>query len=478
MKAESAQAVLVFLQGIKEIQAVQEALLSTREYAYEPARSWVLPIHSAVPPEEQRLAFARPPPGARKVVLATNIAETAITIDDVSFVIDTCRMKENRYDPTTRMESLDDVPISAANAKQRRGRAGRCKPGVAFHLVTRRTMMAAPSHQAPEVQRMPLDRLILGIKALNYDAPAATICSRLIEPPSAAAVSRSIADLIDLEALSRNPPREGMAEGDDPGEELTALGLHLARLPVDVHIGKLILLGAIFGKTNDVLTIAATLSTRTPFLSPITRRDEADAAKMRFACGQSDHLTMLRAYHEWDALGGEAKFQFCRDNFLGVRTLIAIGALKRQLLELLCDAGFVQSPVPLRARVVEAVGRRVDGSDGVRLALSGYLAAELLPGGGPRCGGGGGGGGGPRRRRPAAPRGGPRRVRLLPQLWAGRVGRQGGRPLLPAVLGELRGGRARGAAPAAADAGHGGRAARRRAGRAAGQPTAAPAAAE
>ena len=183
-EAGEAQAVLVFLQGIKEITAVQEALLSTREYAFEPARSWVLPIHSAVPPEEQRLAFARPPPGVRKVVLATNIAETAITIDDVSFVIDCCRMKENRYDATTRMESLEDVPISAANAKQRRGRAGRCRPGVAFHLVTRRTMNAAPSHQAPEVQRMPLDRLILGIKALNYDRPAAAVCAALIEPPS------------------------------------------------------------------------------------------------------------------------------------------------------------------------------------------------------------------------------------------------------------------------------------------------------
>ena len=375
-EAGEAQAVLVFLQGIKEIAAVQEALLSTREYAYEPARSWVLPIHSAVPPEEQRLAFARPPPGVRKVVLATNIAETAITIDDVSFVIDCCRMKENRYDPTTRMESLEDVPISAANAKQRRGRAGRCRPGVAFHLVTRRTMNAAPSHQAPEVQRMPLDRLILGIKALNYDRPAATVCAALIEPPSPAAVERSIRDLIDLEALARTPPTDEHPLID--GEELTALGLHLSRLPVDVHIGKLILLGAIFGQVNDVLTIAATLSTRTPFLSPLSRREEADAAKLRFANGQSDHLTMLRAYNEWDALGGEAKFEFCRNNFLGVRTLQAISGLKRQLLELLCDAGFVQphGGMPFRARQVEGLGRRIDGSDGVRLALAGQLFLE------------------------------------------------------------------------------------------------------
>eukprot|EP00900_Chrysochromulina_parva_P022977 jgi/Chrpa1/5312/Chrysochromulina_OHIO_Genome00013211-RA len=382
-----AQAVLVFLQGIKEIVAVQDALLCTREYSQEPARSWVLAVHSSVPPEEQRMAFKRPPPGVRKVVLATNIAETAITIDDVSFVIDCCRMKENRYDPATRMESLDDVPISQANAKQRRGRAGRCRPGVAFHLVTKRTLDAAPTHQAPEVQRMPLDRLILAIKALNYDRSAANVCAALIEPPSPAAVQRSIADLCDLEALSRTTVKVKPAvEAEDGkeaqeaefeiGEELTSLGLHLSRLPVDVHIGKLILLGAIFNRTNDVLTIAATLSTRTPFLSPVQRREEADQAKRRFAFNQSDHLTMLRAYNEWDALSGNAKFDFCRENFLGVRTLQSISGLKRQLLELLCDAGFVKSSTPLRVRAVEALGRREDGSDGVKLALVGFLSGE------------------------------------------------------------------------------------------------------
>ena len=135
----------------------------------------MLPLHSSLPPEEQRRVFDRPPPGVRKVVLTTNIAETAITVDDVAYVIDTGRMKEKRFDPARRMESLEDVLVSRANAKQRRGewdhtstssrcspsewypspyplprlhrpprllyisrpgRAGRCRPGVAFHLLT------------------------------------------------------------------------------------------------------------------------------------------------------------------------------------------------------------------------------------------------------------------------------------------------------------------------------------------------------
>ena len=108
----------------------------------------------------------------------------------------------------------------------------------------------------------------------------------------------------------------------------------------------------------------------------MTRREEADQAKMRFAFGQSDHLTMLRAYNAWDSLSGEAKFDFCKANFLGIRTLQTIGGLKRQLLELLCDAGFVASPTPMRARAVESLGRREDGSDGVRLAIAGACMAQ------------------------------------------------------------------------------------------------------
>jgi hypothetical protein len=93
----SSNAILVFLPGIKEITTLQELLCNSPAFRMEPARSWVLPIHSTIPPEEQRLVFTRPPPGVRKVVLATNIAETAITIDDVAFVVDTGRMKENRW---------------------------------------------------------------------------------------------------------------------------------------------------------------------------------------------------------------------------------------------------------------------------------------------------------------------------------------------------------------------------------------------
>ena len=159
-------------------------------------------------------------------------------------------------------------------------------------------------------------------------------------------------------------------DGGD-GETLTPLGAHLAALPVDARLGKFILLGAVFGAVDATLTIAATISTRSPFLSPFEKRQLADAAKRSFAIGQSDHLAVLNAYGAYDALPQTercpllttrrappscarpaihrvassratlARYDFAREHFLGIKSLQTIGALKRQLLELLSDAGFV-----------------------------------------------------------------------------------------------------------------------------------------
>jgi len=349
-------------------------LLSLPALACEPQRSWILPLHSTVPPEEQRLVFQRPPTGVHKIVLATNIAETAITIDDVGFVIDSGRMKENRYDPLRRMASLEDVLVSRANARQRRGRAGRVRPGAAIHLITsHRLNVVADPQQAPEVQRVPLEQLVLRIKALKYPGTVAEVCARLLQPPSPDAVRHAVSELVGIEAL----------EVINGKESLTPLGVHLSTLPVDVRIGKLLLLGAIFGVTDECLTIAGVLSYRSPFLSPFDRREESDDAHQQFNRWQSDHLAALAAYSEWDSMGrSERRYSWARANFLGVKTLQMIASLKRQLLELLSEGGFV--PPGLRARVVEAIGRR-DGSDGCRLCLAEGMGPRGLAGAGEAC---------------------------------------------------------------------------------------------
>ena len=166
------------------------------------------------------------------------------------------------------MESLEDVLVSRANAKQRRGRAGRCRPGVAFHLISKFNHDdCCEGQQAPEVKRIPLERLVLTIKALGYVPPAASVCAELLDPPDPSAVRTAIQELVGMEALD-------VADGE---EKLTALGSHLSCLPTDVRIGKFILLGAIFGVTDEALTIAAILSSRSPFVAPYDKRDQADA---------------------------------------------------------------------------------------------------------------------------------------------------------------------------------------------------------
>ena len=358
-------AILVFLPGAKEIQTLHE-LLTTGRFRQEPQRSWILPLHSLLPPEDQKQVFKRPPKGCRKVILATNIAETAITIDDVSFVVDTGRMKEKRFDAARRMESLEDTSVCRSNAKQRRGRAGRTRPGCSFHLLTSwRHDYEVGGHQEPEVRRVPLERLCLTTKALGYEQPVAKVLAALLEPPAPASVATAVDALETLGAIERS----------DGGETLTALGHHLSLLPCDARIGKYILLGAIFGAIDETLTIAAVLTSRSPFVSPFALRDAADAEKRSFAGDtQSDHLAALRAYAEYDSITGNARYDFARSHFLGIKSLQQIGALKRQFLELLSEAGF--APPRLRARQVEALGRRNGGADGVRAALAGAGGGE------------------------------------------------------------------------------------------------------
>ena len=237
----SALAVLVFLPGTREIADVQEALQRSRDFgALDDAtqRAWILPLHGALPPDEQRRVFERPPAGAIKVVLATNVAETSVTIDDVGFVVDSGRVKEERYYPDRRMAALEDVWVSRSSAKQRRGRAGRVRPGLAVHLFPSDAKLA--QHAEPEVRRVALEQLVLRIKALALPGSAAAVCDQLVEPPEQRAVAAAVRELAGIGALKLGGVgRLGIGGGrsgsvrKERKETLTALGAALTQLPVD-----------------------------------------------------------------------------------------------------------------------------------------------------------------------------------------------------------------------------------------------------
>ncbi|KAK3925802.1 Putative ATP-dependent RNA helicase DHX57 [Frankliniella fusca] len=345
--------ILVFLPGIAEIRTLYNQLNDNPVLSPRHGKFVLVPLHSTLTSEEQAAVFRKPKGGARKIVLSTNIAETSITIDDCVFVVDVGRMKEKRFDSNKNMESLELAWVSRANAAQRRGRAGRVMPGVCFHLYTKyrhdNNFLAQP---IPELLRIPLEQLILRMKVLrNFcDRSSHEIFGGMLEAPDVESINSALLRLQNIGAL-------------DDKEALTPLGCHLAQLPVDVRIGKLMLFGAIFRCLDSALTIAACLSYKSPFSAPFHKREDADAKKKEFAVANSDQLTALKAYTTWlkkNQISRRAGDVFAEENYLSWRTLVTIADMKHQFLELLADIGFV------------AIGsrRRRSGEDNV-LQLSG-----------------------------------------------------------------------------------------------------------
>ncbi|KAI8035148.1 putative ATP-dependent RNA helicase DHX57 [Drosophila gunungcola] len=370
--------ILIFLPGFGEIQTVHDSLLDHALFSPRAGKFVLVPLHSALSGEDQALVFKKAPPGKRKIVLSTNIAETSVTIDDCVFVVDCGLMKEKCFDSNRNMESLDLVWVSRANAKQRKGRAGRVMPGVCIHLYTshryHQHILAQP---VPEIQRVPLEQIVLRIKTLQTFASRNTLSVLLetLEAPTEDSVLGALTRLRDVGAL-------------DAEDQLTPLGHHLAALPVDVRIGKLMLYGAIFQCLDSVLTIAACLSNKSPFVSPLSKRTEADKCKRMFALGNSDHLTVLNAYRKWLDVARRGNYaasrNYATEHFLSLNTLETIADLKYQYLELLVSIGFVPINVPRRRKnacdnilTLTGVDQNHNG-DNNRL-LTSLLCAALYP---------------------------------------------------------------------------------------------------
>lgn len=322
------KAILVFLPGIGEIRTLNDQLLGNPFFQ----RDWdIFALHSTIATEDQERAFLVPPPGVRKIVLATNIAETGITIPDVTCVIDTGKHREMRFDERRQMSRLIDTFISRANAKQRRGRAGRVQEGLCFHMYTKhRHDKLMSDQQTPEMLRLSLQDLAIRLKICKIGGIEDTL-NEALDAPSTKNIRRAIDALVDVRALTA-------------GEDLTPLGLQLARLPLDVFLGKLVLQGSIFKCLDMAVTVAATLSAKSPFSAPFGQRAQADAARKSFRRGDSDVLTVYNAYLGWKKTLQVTNndFQYCKKNFLSHQTLVSIEELKGQLIASLVDSGFLQ----------------------------------------------------------------------------------------------------------------------------------------
>ncbi|KAE8145083.1 P-loop containing nucleoside triphosphate hydrolase protein [Aspergillus avenaceus] len=326
--AHYSKAILIFMPGMAEIRRLNDEILSEPTFQ----QGWIVhALHSSIASEDQEKAFVVPPEGFRKIVIATNIAETGITIPDITAVVDAGKEKTMRFDERRQLSRLVEAFISRANAKQRRGRAGRVQNGICFHLFTRhRHDKLLAEQQTPEMLRLSLQDLVLRVKICKLGEVEPTLLEAL-DPPSPKNIRRAIDSLKEVKALTN-------------AENLTPLGTQLAKLPLDVFLGKLIIQGAFFRCLDAALSIAAILSSKSPFVNTMGSNTQKDLARLSFSKGDSDLLTVYNAYCAWKrtrSTPGINEYTFCRKNFLNVQTLLNIEDIKMQLVVSIADAGLL-----------------------------------------------------------------------------------------------------------------------------------------
>ncbi|CAK7237590.1 DEAH-box ATP-dependent RNA helicase prp22 [Sporothrix eucalyptigena] len=308
--------ILVFLTGQEEIDTSCEILYERMKGLGSAVPELViLPVYSALPNEVQSKIFEPAPPGGRKVIIATNIAETSLTIDGIYYVVDPGFVKQNAYDPKLGMDSLVVTPISQAQANQRAGRAGRTGPGKCFRLYTEaayQTEMLPTT--IPEIQRKNLSNTILILKAMGIND---LLHFDFMDPPPINTMLSALEELYALSAL------------DDEGL-LTKLGRKMADFPMDPTSSKALIASVELGCSDEMLSIMGMIAQpKGVWYRPKDKQQQADAKKAKFNDPHGDHLTMLNVYNSWK----RARFSkpWCQEHFLQYRVLTRAKDVRTQL---------------------------------------------------------------------------------------------------------------------------------------------------
>ena len=324
-KEEKPGDILLFLTGEEEIEsACQQIREGIEELGDDVGYADVVPIYSTLPPYLQEKIF-EPPPGpnpkgikGRKIVVATNIAESSITIDGIVYVVDPGFTKQKVFNPRGKMESLLINIISKENADQRAGRAGRTKPGKCFRLYTQESYeKELKKSSIPEILRSNITSVVLNLLKLGIQD---LVHFDFIDPPAPETMMRAIEMLNYLGAM------------DDEGK-LTELGSQMNQFPLEPELSKMVLAGVKYKCINDMLTIAATLSVKSPFLRPRGKENEADSKKYQFTHHTGDHITLIMAFNSFKK--NEFTKDWCRDNYINYRTMKAIDNVRNQLGDIL-----------------------------------------------------------------------------------------------------------------------------------------------
>ncbi|GAB1319295.1 DEAH-box ATP-dependent RNA helicase prp22 [Madurella fahalii] len=311
--------ILLFLTGQEEIDTSCE-ILYERMKALGPnvPELIILPVYSALPSEMQSRIFDPAPPGSRKVVIATNIAETSITIDHIYYVVDPGFVKQNAYDPKLGMDSLVITPISQAQANQRAGRAGRTGPGKCFRLYTEAAYQSEMLPTTiPEIQRQNLSTTILLLKAMGIND---LLRFDFMDPPPVNTMLTALEELYALEAL------------DDEGL-LTRLGRKMADFPMDPPLAKVLIASVEKGCSDEMVTIVSMLNLLQIFYRPKEKQHVADQKKAKFHDPHGDHLTLLNVYNSWKNNGYSNPW--CFENFIQARSMRRAKDVRTQIVRIM-----------------------------------------------------------------------------------------------------------------------------------------------
>lgn len=312
--------ILIFLTGQDEIEAAELEIAETAKKLGSRIKELVIcPIYANLPSELQSKIFEPTPDGARKVVLATNIAETSLTIDGIVYVIDPGYVKENVYNPATGMSNLVVVPCSRASANQRSGRAGRVGPGKCFRLYTKFAYMNEMDESTtPEIQRTNLNGVVLQLKSLGINE---LLEFEFMDPPPTEALIGALNQLFALQALNHRG-------------ELTKMGRQMAEFPTDPMLAKAVLAADKEGCVEEVLSIVSMLGEASAlFFRPKDKKIHADSARNRFTVKDGgDHITLLNVWNQW--VDSDFSPVWSKENFLQQRSLTRARDVRDQLAKL------------------------------------------------------------------------------------------------------------------------------------------------
>eukprot|EP00931_Biecheleriopsis_adriatica_P101204 TRINITY_DN76395_c0_g1_i1.p1 TRINITY_DN76395_c0_g1~~TRINITY_DN76395_c0_g1_i1.p1 ORF type:complete len:1201 (-),score=238.59 TRINITY_DN76395_c0_g1_i1:26-3148(-) len=327
-------AILIFLPGLGEISQLMAKLMEESAFS---SKWWVLPLHANLPPEEQQTCFQTTLPAGctRKIICSTNVAETSVTVPDVTIVFDTCRERRNQVDRYSNTPMLREQWCALDSLKQRRGRAGRVQPGVCFRLLPERHMQKLDAISPPEMQRVPLENVYLQVCASGIaDRPA--FLAKTPDPPEETSVLFAEVALSDLGAL-------------DPSQHdgLTPLGRHLAALPCHPRLGKILVLGCLLGVPGPCLSICAAMSVRNPMLTTqdTTKRAAWQTARMELVeqiGTRSDHCVWAYIMQEW-RFGDVRQRDLCRKLGIAFERMCSSMFERKHLCESLVQIGLLPS---------------------------------------------------------------------------------------------------------------------------------------